>query len=710
MDAYEILGVRLGATADELRQAYLQKSREFHPDLGGDQEQFKRVQIAYEYLRQMATLEIDTPLASSSDPSQTEDSSQELTRSTRTRKRRRHSRRSVSPAIFVLRVFVGGVVGSCLALIILWYGFGIDQFGVADLYESLVSRFPPQPFHEESSPDQSALSRLDEGVGEETWLTVPQREVVEPIEADATLKGGELVGRRPQSPEALSEDSDSLSVKPDSTEHGTTEDKRLPIPSAAAQAKPRAEIAALFKEQYEAAVTAIEKTELALGMVRVAEEERNAATRYALLDVAIHIAVSSANAEVSLIIADLTKEQFAVDRWELRLWTLEQVVKAIPRQVREEPERRKRREIVMSRSQYSAELAHNRHQFRYAAKLYGLACELARENGDTVSARQFLQLRQLSIEQEAAQNRYFEATELLAHTPDDADANWVVGQYLCFVLKQWEKALPHLAKCSDESIRIAAKKDLAGASSTKDEIAIGDEWWNLSQKGAAIDEQWTLTRAGYWYRSAIVDAAGLARVKLQRRLAKMSGDSVSTEPRAADRKPSHTITNSIGMKLALISSGGFNMGAPFSDVHWNQDADQHPVRITRPFYIGIYEVTQAEYREVTGRNPSHFHGTNLPVETVNWDEAVAFCDKLSRLSEERVAGRVYRLPTEAEWEYAFRAGTKGYYHSPNLESVAWYARNSGDSVATGEISDYTRFVRANNCRTHAVGTKERSEN
>ena len=106
------------------------------------------------------------------------------------------------------------------------------------------------------------------------------------------------------------------------------------------------------------------------------------------------------------------------------------------------------------------------------------------------------------------------------------------------------------------------------------------------------------------------------------------------------------LTNSIGMKLKLIPAGTFTMG----DVH-------HEVILTKAFYLGIHEVTQSQYEQVMGNNPSRFKGADNPVERVNWNDAVEFCKRLSALPGERSAGREYRLPTEAEWEYACRAGT-----------------------------------------------------
>ena len=142
------------------------------------------------------------------------------------------------------------------------------------------------------------------------------------------------------------------------------------------------------------------------------------------------------------------------------------------------------------------------------------------------------------------------------------------------------------------------------------------------------------------------------------------------------------ITNSIGMRLKLIPAGEFLMGSPWTEAGREDDEKQHRVRITKPFYLGVYEVTQDEYERVMGKNPSKFKGARLPVEMVSWDEAVEFCRRLSELPAEESAGHVYRLPTEAEWEYACRAGTATAYSFGDSESAlgeyAWYEGNSGN--------------------------------
>jgi uncharacterized protein (TIGR02996 family) len=130
------------------------------------------------------------------------------------------------------------------------------------------------------------------------------------------------------------------------------------------------------------------------------------------------------------------------------------------------------------------------------------------------------------------------------------------------------------------------------------------------------------------------------------------------------------LTVSLGLRLALIPPGTFRMGArPGEDSAEADEFPRHEVVITRPFYLGVMHVTQRQYVELMGRNPSTFvPGTSYPVRAkstadypvdgITFEMAEEFCTLLSRLPEERTAGRTYRLPTEAEWEYACRACTR----------------------------------------------------
>ena len=123
------------------------------------------------------------------------------------------------------------------------------------------------------------------------------------------------------------------------------------------------------------------------------------------------------------------------------------------------------------------------------------------------------------------------------------------------------------------------------------------------------------------------------------------------------------LTNSIGMKFRQVPSGTFLMGSLPSDPGARDDEmPQHKVRIIKAFFLGAYEVTQGDFLSVMGRNTSSFTDakqdtSRRPVDGVTWYDAWEFCRRLSENPKEKSAGRVYRLPTEAEWEYACRAGT-----------------------------------------------------
>ena len=120
----------------------------------------------------------------------------------------------------------------------------------------------------------------------------------------------------------------------------------------------------------------------------------------------------------------------------------------------------------------------------------------------------------------------------------------------------------------------------------------------------------------------------------------------SDEPSAKAGVPA---VNSVGMRFVPIQAGTFTMG---------EDHKAHQVTLTQPFELGVYEVTQEQYEAVMGTNPSEFKAPQNPVEQVSWNDAVEFCRKLSERPEEKKAGYVYRLPTEAEWEYACGLGRR----------------------------------------------------
>ncbi len=179
--------------------------------------------------------------------------------------------------------------------------------------------------------------------------------------------------------------------------------------------------------------------------------------------------------------------------------------------------------------------------------------------------------------------------------------------------------------------------------------------------------------------------------------ARASGQSVSHRQSALELRPGpeRSITNSIGMRLVLIPAGRFVMGSPESEREREPEETPHPILITKPFYLGVFEVTQDEYAKVRRENQSFFKeanggGPTHPVENVIHREAVSFCERLSALPEEQAAGRRYRLPTEAEWEYACRAGTRAAFHFGNTLASRQANFNGNYPFGSGEKGQHLR--------------------
>jgi len=178
-----------------------------------------------------------------------------------------------------------------------------------------------------------------------------------------------------------------------------------------------------------------------------------------------------------------------------------------------------------------------------------------------------------------------------------------------------------------------------------------------------------------WIGGAILGIAGLAVLGLVARLL--------WRALRQHRRPQFALRWLIGVVLVVgvAQYGGFRCwrAVQASRGYSADESPVHKVALTTPFYISKFETTQGQYQHVMDTNPSPFKGPNLPVETISWDDAQAFCKKVSE-----VTGQTVRLPSEGEWEYSCRAGTATAYCSgdeeADLDRVGWYAANSKDTM------------------------------
>jgi len=186
---------------------------------------------------------------------------------------------------------------------------------------------------------------------------------------------------------------------------------------------------------------------------------------------------------------------------------------------------------------------------------------------------------------------------------------------------------------------------------------------------------------------------------------------VSPIPPIASAAPfTENLPKGVTLEMVSLPAGKFTMGSSESDY----EKPPHQVKVNS-FAIGKYPVTQAQYQAVMGTNPSLFtNNPQNPVERVSWNDAQAFCEKLSQIT-----GKTYRLPTEAEWEYACRAGTTTRYYfgddASELGDYGWYVDNSGKQVIDtdrilqevgGDLHKYLERLIANSNQTHPVGQKK----
>ena len=216
-------------------------------------------------------------------------------------------------------------------------------------------------------------------------------------------------------------------------------------------------------------------------------------------------------------------------------------------------------------------------------------------------------------------------------------------------------------------------------------LGLGEWYESLAATARAPAKPAMLSRARGWYQRFLdlhtkQDAASL-KVKvdvahLDAELQKLGVAKVA----AADLPATLTLdlSKNVPMKLVLVPAGKFMMGSSATDKDREVGEVQHEVTITKSFYVGVTEVTQEQYETIMGKNPSHApRGGDLPVQTVRWEDAGDFCRKVSQKT-----GKTVRLPTEAEWEYACRAGTKERFFfgdsETELSSYAWIRINADD--------------------------------
>ncbi len=488
------------------------------------------------------------------------------------------------------------------------------------------------------------------------------------------------------------------------------------VPSDAAQQQAVKLIEEVYGEEHAQAKTSAAKTALANKLLKEAAESTDLTNRYVVLRVARDIATQAGDAETAMRAVEEIGKNFQVDVFQLKGRALSQA--------KQSASLTKQRKALAEQALALIDEAVARDDFVAAEYLGQLALDSARRAREGGLTKRIVARNEVVTEIAEAYSEAKDAFQTLEENPTHPEANLAVGTYLCFMKGNWNKGIPMLALAKDGQTTKLAVKELEGVTDVAGQVALGDGWWALAETKDGLAKERLRERAAVWYRLAAPKVSGIVKSKVEMRISEIPKERLEQLPAprlspprsspppmaAAPFDPQQAnghqrawakhlgipveTTNSIGMKFVLIPPGEFDMGSTQEEVdrllgEARQDnlpeqyiqrlageAPRHRVRITRAFYLGVCEVTQGQWEAVMSANPSTFKGASNPVEKVTWDEATEFCKKLSAKE-----GKTYRLPTEAEWEYACRAGTTAVYSFGDDESqlgeYAWFDGNSG---------------------------------
>ena len=493
-----------------------------------------------------------------------------------------------------------------------------------------------------------------------------------------------------------SQDNDPFVSFPESNQ--STELK--PIPSAQKVADAKGQIAAIFEKDYKAAL-AENGTNRQRRLFAVAEQVvvllddcSNAATEFAIFEVAVEIMRQSCFAKSTLELITKFENNFEINGLQIRLDAFEYWQERVPKYSRVPKERRAAFLNLARLAKPNVANAVSGKQWLVAHGFAKLTKELSAAAGKKEDVSEFDELIVLTHKLSKERSEIESMVEQLKSSPEQPELKHAVGSYFCFVMEDWDHGLPYLKESNKSTIADIAKQDMSALSATYSKV--GDLWWELSESVElpSFQKHSIRRRACEFYSLALSNASGIAKVKLKKRISET--ESLAWQAFGLGR-PRLTNSASTGMEFVLIEAGTFHMGShsrlATSD-GTQHEKPRHRVKISRPFYFGKYEVTQKQWKKVMGTEPwagkpNVRIGDDYPASCISWNDAYEFCKKLSEMDSFE-----YRLPTEAEWEYACRAG----------KTEAYSFGETGDLISVYDWV-YQNCRAANENYAHRVGNK-----
>jgi hypothetical protein len=289
------------------------------------------------------------------------------------------------------------------------------------------------------------------------------------------------------------------------------EAEKSPAPDAVTQAEAMKLIKEVYGDEYTKAKTSAEKQALAKKLLGKANENKdNPASQFVLLTLARDIAVQAEDRQTAFQSIGAMAEAFQVNGIEMKAASLSKLATAA--------QMASQHKSIATVALNLVDQAVAKDNFAVADELGKLALDEARKTGDKELIAQ-AQGRLSDLDRLTKEYADVSAARVtLAKTPDDPEANQVVGKYLCFAKGDWDKGSPMLALGKDETLKLVAKQELEGAASSTEQAKLGDVWWDLAEKQEGTTKKQVQARAGYWYQKALPGLSGLMKDKVEKRL------------------------------------------------------------------------------------------------------------------------------------------------------------------------------------------------
>ncbi len=463
------------------------------------------------------------------------------------------------------------------------------------------------------------------------------------------------------------------------------QDAKSQLPSADEIKAAMATVKDVFKDEYKNLKAPESRVELAKKLLgQAADPANNPAMAYVLITESARIAGEAASIAAVSEASKLFAAKFASDLLPARIKMFESAEKASAKQSPEflsalAEEYLKLADEAMSEDDFSTVSALCTNADLVAKKAKSIALISKAADKKKAAGEALNGLKSVSA-----------AIEKLKTNPDDPDANFAVGKYVCFNKGDWDKGLPMLAKGSDNDYKEAVELDLA-ANDTASTMKSADKWWEIADKEKSkYAKSAIMSRAATQYQKILPELGGIDTVKVEKRVTQATSDAEASgiQPKATPGSEylivdltTRSVTSSATAPVGLLTKDTFKTDKlvmrriPAGSFMMGETGKQHKVTLTKDFYIGVFEVTQGQWEKVLKVNPSLFKniGKGGPVERVSWDDCQDFIKKLNGKSPTLT----FRLPTEAEWEYACRAGTEGERYGEIFDELGWYNKNSG---------------------------------